>query len=558
MTGRREFLRTALGASAVVLLSACTSAPPSAPAQPTSVPPASKPATTPAGAAPSGGQPTQAVPAQQAGAVPATSTFRIAYTADPDSLEPAAINSIPPWQVVGYMVEPLIFLQLDGSIGPGLAERWEQSPDGKTFTFTLRKGVKFHDGADVDAQAVKLSLDRILNPNMKAPFRAGFDQTTVDSVSAVDPGTVRIQLKNTFGPFLYTMTSPVTGIVSPNHARNFAESYNEEPVGTGPYKFKERRKGESITFDRFDGYWGQKPAFASQQFRIAPDAATRESLLLANQVDAIVVPPLSDIPALQRNNNVKVLIENVNRCLFINMDQTVPGTPLTDRRIRQALNYAVDKESIIKSILFGTGVVADAPMAPTVFGYAKTGPYPYDPNRAKQLLQEAGQPNLSLKLAHPTGRYPGDVPASQAIAGNLRDVGVETEISTSDWPSYLATVNVPEGKGTAHLHMWGWSPSYPDAYQTMLMFTRTQWPPNGLGMNHYTHPRVEELLDQAAREINQDKRKELYAEAQKIVWDEAAAIFLWVQRWPVVHSSKVKNVHVVPTEVIDTVYAEPA
>jgi ABC-type transport system substrate-binding protein len=548
MHTRRHFLRFALGGTGVLLLAACSAPAPSAPPAAT----AAAPATTQAQA------PTQAAPAQTPAAAAAGTTFRFAWTADPDSLEPAAINSLPPWQVIMNMVEPLVFLQPDGSLGPGLAERWDVSPDGTSYTFTLRKGVKFHDGADLDAQAVKLALDRVLNPNMKAPFRAGFDQSTVESVTAVDAGTVRIQLHEVFGPFLYTITSVVTGIVSPNHARSFPDSYNEQPVGTGPYKFKDRRKGESISMDRFDGYWGKKPAFAAQQIRIVPDAATRESLLLSNQVDAIAVPPISDLPALQRNNAVKVLVENTNRCLFINLDQTVPGTPLTDKRLRQALNYAVDKDGIVNSVLFGSAATLDAPMASSVFGYSKTGPYPYDPAKAKQLLQEAGNPSLNLRFGFPTGRYSGDAQAAQAIAGNLRDVGISTDLSTADWPAYLASINLKEGEGKFHMHMWGWSPSYPDAYQTMLMFTNTQWPPKGLAMDHYSNPEVESLLDKAVKTANQDERKGLYQQAQQIVWDDAPTIFLWVQKFPAAHSAKVSNVRVLPTEVIETAWAQPA
>ena len=565
---RRQLLRLlGLGAAALGVGAACQQQSPAA--APTAAPAAkatdaskpAQPAATAAPAAPAApaSQPTQAAPAQQAGAAPSTATFRAAIGVDPDTLEPAGQTTTTVQNIVDYVVEPLAVLQPDGKVAPGLAEKWEQSPDGKTYTFTLRKGVKFHDGSDLDAETVKLSLERILNPQMKVAVRDPFTRERVEAVTVVDPGTVRIQLKDAFGPFISKMAGTEMAIVSKAHAQQFPDSYNEEPIGTGPYKLKERRKGESVTLERNEAYWGRQPYYGTVQFRIVPEAATRESLLLANQVEMIILPPISDIPALQRNNNVKVLLAESNRTIFVAMDLTLPGgTPLADKRVRQALNYAVDKEGIIKSVLFGAATAMDAPMSPSLFGYTKVGTYAYDPNKARQLLAEAGQPSLSLKFIHPTGRYVQDAQAAQAIAGNLRDVGVTAELATSDWPTYLASVNVPEDKGTAHMHLLGWAPGFLDAFQQMVVFTKTSWPPKGLATAHFTHPRVEELLEQAARDPSQEKRQELYAEAQKIVWDEAPWIFLWVQNFPIVHSAKVKNISSLPVEKFYALYAEPA
>ncbi len=550
---RRQLLRLAgLGVAVIGIGTACQAAAPAA--QPTASP-APKPTEAPKPAA----QPTQAAPAQPTAAAPSTATFRVAIGVDPDTLDPAGQTTTTVQNIVDYMVETLVFLQPDGKLAPGLAERWEQTADGKTHTFTLRKGVKFHDGTDFTADAVKTAWERLLNPNLKVPLRAPFDTNLVEAITAVDSGTLRVQLKTSFAPFVSLLAQTQMSVISPTTAKQYPDTYNEEPVGTGPYKFKERRKGESLTLERFDGYWGRKPYYGTMLFRVVPEAATRESLLLANQVDMIILPPVSDIPALQRNSNVKVLLAESNRTIFVAMDLTLPGgTPLADKRIRQALNYAVDKEGIIKSVLFGAAAPMDAPMASSLFGYTKVGPYPYDPNRAKQLLQEAGKPTMTLKFIYPTGRYVQDAQAAQAIAGNLRDIGVTAETATSDWPSYLAQINVASDKGTTNMHMLGWAPGYMDAYQQMVQFSKKTWPPAGLATSHYTNPRVEELLDQAASETNQDRRKELYVEAQKLIWDDAPWIFLWVQSFPIVYSAKVKGVGSLPNEKFAAVYAEPA
>ncbi len=492
----------------------------------------------------------------------ATSLFRIAVDVDPDTLDPAGQTSTTVESIVDTMVETLVSLRSDGKLGPGLAEEWQQSADGTTYTFTLRRNVTFHDGSSLDAEAVRLSLERVLSPSLKVPRRGAFDRSLVESITPLDARRVRIRLTAPFGPFVAKLASSEMGIVSPNHARGFPDVFNDEPVGTGPYRFKERRKGESVTLERFDGYWGRKPYYGTMLFRVVPEAATRESLFLAEQVEMFVQPPASDIPDLQRSSAVNVTLAPSTRTVFVAMDLAFPGgTPLAIRKVRQALNYAVDKEGIIRSVLFGAATPMDAPMAPSLFGYTRVGPYPYDPNRARQLLLEAGTPGLLLRFAYPTGRtmQEGQVAqVAQAIAGNLREVGVLTELVASDWATFLASVNVPEEKGSTHMHLFTWAPGLLDAYQQMLLFTKTQWPPRGLATSHYTNPRVEELLERALRAPEQQARQELYAQAQRIVWDDAPWIFLWVQSFPIVYSAKVKNVATQPVEKFVATYAEPA
>jgi ABC-type transport system substrate-binding protein len=532
--------------------------------------------TPPPGAGP-GSAPATATPVEPAPTVAAapavTSTpapvpmFRIAIDVDPDTLDPAGQTNTTVANVVDFMVEPLVRLQPDGSIAPGLAERWEQSADGLSYTFTLRAGATFHDGDQLTAEAARRSLERTLGSSagsgskLAVPWRGPVDASLVQSISAVDQLSLLIRLSSPFPPFLTYLTGTQVGIVSPAHARTFPDTYNDEPVGTGPYRFKERRKGESVTLERFDGYWGPKPFFPRMQVRIVPEAATRESLLLANQVELAILPPASDLPTLQKSGTLTVLLAPTSRTVFVGLDLTLPGgTPLAIKKVRQALNYAVDRDGIIKSVLFDAATPMDAPMAPSVFGYARTGPYPFDPGRAKQLLVEGGVRQLQLRFIHPTGRSLQEAQAAQvaqAVAGNLREVGVYTDLSGYDWPSYLALINVPEDKGTAHMHLFSWAPGFLDASQQMGQFVRGQWPPRGLATSHYTNPQLEQLVEQAAREPDQGRRADLYAQAERIVWDDAPWVFLWVPSFPVVYTSRVKGISSLPTEKFNAIYAEP-
>jgi peptide/nickel transport system substrate-binding protein len=542
---RRELLAL-LGVGAASTLGSACLAP--APPAPSTVAPA--PTATP--------EPTP-TPLLVPTAIAAMPGIRLAIDVDPDTLDPAGQTHPTVQSIVDYFAETLVRLQPDGKIVPGLAKRWDQSTDGRVFTFELRPDVRFHDGSTLTAEAVKLSLDRFLNPQLRVALRAPFD--LVAAIMAVDTLTVRIYLRESSRLFLQKLAASELAIVSPAHARGFPDSFNEDPVGTGPYRFKERRKGESVILERFESYWGKRPHYPVVQFRIVPEVATRESLLLANQVEVIIQPPPSDLPALQKNPNLKVVQAPTSRSTFVAMDLALlGGTPLSIKKVRQGLNYAIDREGIIRNVLFGAATPMDAPMAPMLVGYTRTGSYGYDPNRARQLLLEGGTPRLALRFMHPTGRSMQETQAAQvalAIAGNLHDVGVDVDLIGSDWPTFLAAINVPEDRGQAHMHLFNWAPSLLDASQQMSQFVRSQWPPQGLATSHYSNPRVEVLIEQAGREVDEAKRLEAYAEAQRIVWDDAPWIYLWLPSFLIVHAAQVGGISGLATEKLSAIYAAP-
>jgi len=484
-------------------------------------------------------------------------TFKIAVGIDPDTLDPAKMTTTTVSNMVDYMVEALVDIDIEGKVVPKLAKAWEVSDDGLSVTLKLRSGVVFHDGTPCDASAVKWNLDRLLDPNIRVPMRAPF--TPIERVEVVDSLTIKLVLKHPAPALVAALTMTTAGIVSPASIGKYGNTYDNivHPVGTGPYKFAEYVKGQRLMVERFEDYWGKKPYYDEVIFRIVPEAVTRESLLLAGQVDMVILPPVADIPALKNNPRVKVLLAPSDRTIFIAINNL--RSPFDDVRVRQALNYAVDKEAIIKGILFGAADPMDAPMAPSLFGYCSIGGYEYDPDKARALLREAGvAPGTKVELLTPTGRYLQDFQASQAIAGYLRDVGLDISVRTMDWPSYVATILKPPGENTTQLHYLGWAPSYLDATQQMLQFHSSQWPRNGLATSFYKNPKVDELIEAADREVDPGRRAALYCEAAKLIWNDAPWIFLWVQRFPIVHSAKVTNVTYRPNEKFYAIYAEPA
>jgi len=255
-----------------------------------------------------------------------------------------------------------------------------------------------------------------------------------------------------------------------------------------------------------------------------------------------------------------VILAPGDRTIFLAFNQSATGNPLLQKpEVRRALNYAVNKDLIVRSILFGAATPMDAPMASSLFGYCKVGSYGYDVNKAKQMLADAGASNLSIKFISPTGRYIQDFQAAQAIANDLSAAGVKVDgPKTMDWPSYLGTINVPPAKASVDLHLLGWAPGFLDASQAMTQFQSSQWPSAGLATSYYKNAEVDALLAKANSESDQAARQADYCTASKIIWNDAPWIFLWVQRFPMVTTAKVTGVQTIPNESFYTVYASPA
>jgi peptide/nickel transport system substrate-binding protein len=485
--------------------------------------------------------------------------FRIAIGVDPDTLDPIGQTTTTVQNIVDMVVETLVTIDEKGVVKPLLAESWQTSGDGLQLTLVLRKDVKFSDGAALDAQAVKLNLDRMLDPALRVPLR-GILGDAIKSVEVVDPKTVRLALKQATAPLVAALSQTTAGILSPATIRTAPNTYKDvqKIVGTGPYTLKEFVKADHLTLTRNDTYWGRKAIYQTQEIKIVPEAASRESLVLAGQADMIILPPVADLAALQANSKVKVKLADSDRTIFIAINNLRPG-PLQKPEVRQALNYAVDKKSIIKNVLFNAADPLDAPMAKSLFGYCPIGSYAYDPAKARSMLAAAGASDLQVKLISPQGRYIQDLEAAQAIAGNLRDAGVKVDGPTkSDWPGYVATITKAPGENTTQLHVLGWAPGYLDAQQQMEQFLSLRWPPKALATSFYKNPTVDTLIQKANAGTDANTRKQQYCDAAKQVWSDAPWIFLWTQRFPIVYSSKVKGVGSFPTEKFYTVYAEPA
>jgi peptide/nickel transport system substrate-binding protein len=489
------------------------------------------------------------------GASGSDNTFDIAIGIDLDTVDPPQMTTTTVANVVDYSVETLTKLDKSGKTVPGLATSWDLSGDGKTMTLHLRKGVTFSDGTPFDADAVKFNLDRLLDPKVESPQRAPY--TSISSVDTVDDSTVRLNLSHPDPALPSALSASTSGLISPKSVDQDGNSYKNivHPVGTGPYEFVKYQQGDQVLFTKNADYWGKKPHYQKVVFHIVPEAATRESLVRAGQDDMAVLPPVADLQQLRQSADTDVLLAPSDRTIFIAMQ--TPNPALDNPQVRQALNYAVNKQAIIKNVLFGAAEPMTAPVAPSVDGYCNVGQYPYDPKKAKQMLADAGAGNLSLTLGTPTGRYLQDKEATDAIAGNLRDVGVDVQVRTMDWASYLEATDVPMKQQKFDAHVLGWAPAFLDSSQQMLQFRSDQIPPNGLATSLYSNKKVDALSNAATTELNAQKRRSDYCQAWKTVWKDAPWLFLWVQKYPIVYSSDVAGVSYLPNEKFNAVYAHP-
>jgi peptide/nickel transport system substrate-binding protein len=504
------------------------------------------------------------VGAAQAASSRADSELRIAIGVDPDTLDPMRQTTTTVSNIVQMVVESLTRVAQDGQIQPDLATGWQEAPDGMRWAFAVRRGVRFSDGTPLDAEAVAASLERALDPTSVCP-NCGVLAAAVRSVVVDDPSRVSLVMGVPLASdvVLGLLSMGTFGVLSPRTIQRDTPGYvqQERPVGTGPFVLADRVKGDHVTLVRNDRYWGPRPAYARQVVEVVPDAATREALVRSGQVGVALLPPISDLPAMHSDANVRVLLAAGDRSIFIALDTQDQRQPLLrNPEVRRALNFAVNRDAIVASTLFGAGDSATSVMAPSVFGYcAQSDPYRYDPELARSMLQHAGASHLSISMIAPTGRYIQDFQAAQNVAGDLRAIGVDVQgPQTMDWPSYIGTVNVAPAGARVDAYLLGWAPMYLDASFAMLQFDSRQMPPTGLATSYYDNPAVTALLARAQVESDREARVQEYCDAQRQVWNDAPWIFLWTEKFPIVTSSAVAGVTSIPNESFDTVHAHPA
>ncbi|MCE0505637.1 ABC transporter substrate-binding protein [Roseivivax sp. GX 12232] len=435
---------------------------------------------------------------------------------DPTSAAAGAIDSV----LYSNVFEGLTRFAADGSVEPALAESWEISEDGTTYTFTLREGVRFHDGSAFDAEDVKFSLDRARAEDSVNAQKALFEG--ISEVSVVDPATVEITLAQPDGSFLFNLAWGDAVIVAPETI----EGIKQSPVGTGPFAFSEWVQGDRVELTRYADYWGPAPALEAATFKFISDPTAAFAAMMAQDIDAFAgFPAPENIAQFEVDPRFQVLMGSTEGETILAMNNG--QEPFDDPAVREAVAHAIDRQAIIDGAMFGQGTPIGTHFAPHHPDYVDlTDLSPHDPEVARQMLADAGYGegfSTTLKLPPPSyARRGGEI-----IAAQLREVGIETEITNLEWAQWLEEVF--RGK---------------DYGLTIVSHTE----PMDIGIYarpdyyfQYDNPDFQALMTELTGTTDAGDRSDLLAEAQRMIAEDHVNGYLFQLAFPTVADARLKG-----------------
>lgn len=449
------------------------------------------------------------------------------------------------WPMTSFVPQSLTGTSpVTGQRVPQLATAWKILENGKVAEFKLRQGVEFHNGEPFNAEAVKYSIDRLVDPATKAGTRAQV-APFYEKTAIIDDYTIRFVLKEPNANIISLCCGPM---FPPKYTKEVGpDQFAKQPVGTGPYKFVERRPGEVIVLEAFEKYWNKDPQIGSTpskiktvRQRIIPEDQTRLAALQVKEVGLIVNVPEASVKRIEAVQGIKIQYKNagaVNMILINSMAETDPKTgkpnPLRDRRVRQAFNYAVDVDNIIKKLRTGREV-RSAAQVPTQSSYdANRKPYPYDPAKARALLAEAGYASgFEMTIYNPTGRWPASAEVSETVAGYLTAVGVKTTVQPQEYA--VVAQNFVEKK-LYPMSFWGGGYGENLVSTINLYFRGEGKASRGEYMGSVE---TEKLIDQFMKEFDEEKQATLMRAISRLYFEDAADIFLYDQYYAFAYDSE--------------------
>jgi len=461
----------------------------------------------------------------------ADKTLICGIQSDPVSLDPAkTAEDISP-RIFCNLYDPLLrFKEGSTEIEPALARAWEGTEDGKIWTFHLRKRVTFHDGTSFDAEAVKISFDRQINPD--SPYYSedppnvfkDFTLNMISEIRIVDPSTVQFVLKHPFAPMLRTLaTFCGSSIVSPAALKQYGSAFGRHPVGAGPFKLKSWERDKGVVLERNEEYWGGAPKLREVIYKIIPESSDMVNALLKGSIDVISEFSPTYLERLYFNPGIDLLKGKGISIAMLGFN--CRKHPYPDERIRKAVAAAIDNERIVKASFRGKGVPAHSPLPPNIFGYDETiRQVSYDLQLAKALLREAGYPDgFKTKLLYFQASPSRSGVFPLTIQSYLRKVGIDVEIVYFDsWDQYNKAIM--RGEGELFLDGWLGDNGDPDSFLYFLFHSQAMGPSGNLF--NYRNARVDALLEEARQCMDDSKRLQLYREVQEIVVRETPCVFL--------------------------------
>ena len=468
----------------------------------------------------------------------------IGVSSDVVSPDPHDQNDTNSNRVIRMMFDSLVYSDVDGTIKPALAESWETVSDIE-YRFKLREGVKFHNGYDLTAEDVVFSLERQMNsPKVKTFVSA------IESVTADDEYTVTVKTKQPYAPLLYNLSLPQSSIVCSKHFDELTAAgrkYSEQPVGTGPMVFSSWLPNDNFTLTAFDEYWGEKPKATRISVRVIPESSSRTIALETGEIDIVESVPAVDIPRVMENKGLKTVTQTSTSVTYVSFNTR--KAPFDNVKVRQALSCAVDKQAIIDVICEGYAQQVNTIYPPAMPSYDESiDLYPYDIERAKQLLTEAGYPDgFTIEIAT-SGDERNRI--AQLLQSDFSKIGVNLEITLLEWGAYLDYIG-----GTDHqMYIVGWSSGMePDGSTTPLFHSESVGPTGN--RSWYQNEELDALIDEGKSTMNMDDRLGIYKEIQRIVMEDAVWIPLFARETVIAMNKNLEGMLISPTDSHIYVYS---
>ena len=452
-------------------------------------------------------------------------TLVIALPIEVPSADTHLAIGLPAIGMAAQITDTLVALDERGRIIPWLAESWTEEDGGRSLVFKIRNNVKMHDGRTLTAEDVVFSIDRYRKVSIGRSSLA-----PVESVTAQPGNRVKFTTKAPFAPLLRTFTYQSIGMFSKAAIEKAGsdQEFAKQPVGPGPYKFVRLIRGDRMELEAFDQYWAGKPKIRRVVVRYVPDISARVAALETGDVD--VIHDFTPQDAQRLKNDPNVVFINPPSAGFIRFNMNTQRPPFNDIRVRQAMAYAIDREAIVKEIFKGLAKVSRSLVPANAFGYVETYDiYRYNPDKAKQLLQEAGVPNLTFTLSYGAGRYLMDKEVIEAVQAQMSKAGITVKISQMEWGQYSAMLRVAFDRNPAQMSLTWWRTVNGDADNAIGIYTRAEIPPRGNNVPFYVSDEFERLYAAQQIETDADKRRALIRSMQQVLMHDLPAVPMYQQ-----------------------------
>jgi glutathione transport system substrate-binding protein len=468
---------------------------------------------------------------------------------------PIALDTLDPYSTISTVnqaagkayYEGLFEFDKDLKIRKLLATDYSISADGLVYTIKLRHGVKFQDGTDFNAEAVKVNYDRVSDPANHLTRYSAFK--SVAKTEVVDPYTVRITLKEQFSPFLNTLAHPSAMMISPAALKKYGKDIGFHPVGTGPFEFVEWKPAEYMKVKKFDGYWRKGyPKIDTLTFRTVTDNNTRAAIVQTGEAQFAFPVPFEQAKTLAEDPKLDVTDDSksiMTRYMSMNMQQK----PFDNLKVRQAINYAINKQALAKVGFSGYAKVIDGVVPQGVDNADKIGAWPYDPKKARELLKEAGYPNgfeSTLWSAYNDGT---SVKVVQFLQQQLAQVGIKVSVEVLESGQRVQRVQQVQKPEDAKVRMYyaGWSSSTGEAdWALRPLLASSSFPPQLNNSAYYKNDKVDADLLRALTVTDPKEKTAIYKDAQQRIWNDAPWAFLVTQNNVSAKNKNLSGVYVMP------------